>query len=573
MHAATEQAIAEIQKYDEFEQKLKDAQGDAKEALLDDDDAMDMLAFGLARVFRKYVVELAKARLLTITGDTTHMSVRSKIELMENIDKPRKYDFQKEDVNEQAVISMLEHYGLPEYDMRLADRTKLTTERAIAVLKGEEAITVSLGYNGTCYDCGDKMLVTINGTNLHYTAVNGACKSNAIFDIEIDFPTGEIVFGDWPDRFSEIAAAGMLPTKSFDINTMMGCRQSTEAYMPYQVFHHFVGNTSPTWYYNKDTKQIQIGTTYIEGTEENDWEDEYLAPEGSDEKGSFCTDLWWVTMLDKQYYDEMLALLPGKRDNSFYEKDVETATVEPGRYRFTAYSRSEDDSVNAIAVRIGDCSGVPPKRDNMAGRRIMTPMEKVVMDVWKYNKKQITEAWAQVRVESTLDHLFNVIGNGIRSKAEFLDYVSIGEDEEVPKFADPDGKVYSTTHSYYPNFQKQYSTIYQMDVADIPTVWLEAAEGFYTRALSYFESGAEGYYHAFPNDKDDLHEVIERVREGRTESEWHKYVSETYGWAKCEFTGDYEDWRIRCWAKEKAGVIDFITETIAYIKAELDKRD
>jgi hypothetical protein len=530
----------------------------------------DMDSFNASMILRDHIKNLAKARLLTVTGDKSHLSIESLIKSYADIDKPRDYDFQSEDHYEESFLRFLNGFGFPDLFS-----IHLSGEKTIAAIQGEEPQTLSLGYEGRCYDCGEKLQVTICGTNIDYSAKTGECKSNRVFDVEIDFPTGEVVFGDWPDRFSEVAAAGMLPTKSYDVNRLVGCRQTTDGYVPYQVFHHSVGNTCPPWFYDPETQQIQIG-----GGAYDEDEDEYTAPNGFVKQGYFCTDLWWVTMLDKKFYDAMIARLTGDRDPDYYEKEVETATIAPGRYRFTAHARTSDDrNIYATAVRIGECSGKEPLLDNMVGRRFLSPLEYVRHSVFQTWNILITEKEANHRLFNDIDNIFNCIGNGIRNKGEFFSHISVAADGEIPAIAPPGSEKNKQTYprpAPYPNFQENYSLLYEMDIKDIPTDWLEAALWFYQESEQYFLHGdTSGYSYAYPSSRKDSEAGYEERfssyrKEGMTEEEWHAAISKAY---ECSYDGDLPDFLTRRWAKEKDRILAFITKTIDMLKTELDKRN
>ena len=494
---------------------------------------------------------LFKNRLLTISGDTSHASIESMIQQYADIDKDR----DSQDYHENRFIS----FSLPERFQCL-----LETEEADSVIRGERELTLQLGYDRRCYDCGERIEMTICGTSVTYTTKTGTCKSNKVFEVEIDFPTGEIVFADWPANFSSLAREGLLPTKDYDVNLLIGRRQTTEGYAPYQIFHHSVGNTCPSWFYNPTTHEIQIGSSYDEDT------DGCVVPNGFEKKGYFCTDLWWVTMIDKKYYDDKVALLANRSG------EVETAKIEPGRYRFTAFARGDDDqSIFATAVRIGECSGKEPYSDNMIGKRLMTPEEYTRYRVFKFWGKTLTEAEVKSALYAGLDHIFNCIGNGIRNKGEFLSHISVEVDEQIPDVSGPgvpDGT--NPARNPYPNFAERYSLLYTMDLADIPASWLEAALWFYQTSEQYFQDGAVNYSYAYPSSRKDYEkhfvDAFERRRkDGMTDEEWYADISKAY---EEEFDGDIPAFLTRRWVKEKERILTFIANTIKKLDSELANR-
>lgn len=505
------------------------------------------------RVIVEYVTELVKSRTLTITGDTSHVSIRYLIEALGRVDEPRKYDFQKENQNELDLIRQLESFSLPSYGCMMADGDIPTKEQLIGMINGDQPVTFQMEYSSKCHDCGDKLLVTINGTNLHYEAVNGPCQSNMVFEVEIDFPTGEVVFDDWPDRFSEMAGAGMLPNVDFDINTYKGCRQTTDAYVSHQIFHHSVGNTCPSWFYNPDTKSIRIGGSYDEDA------DEVVSIAGYGLMGNFCTDLWWVTMLDKKYYDEMLVKLPSERSEEYYDKEITTVKIEPGRYRFTAYARTEDIGLFASAVRIGECSGVPPVIDTMSDRKILTPEEYCLLK----SRFPISKEMAKNSLMGYIDYIFNVIGNGIRTESDLLTTISVKKNTKIPAYDETAVNTWPYESRLYPNFREEYSAVYSIPLDKIPTIWIEAVADYYRWAKKYFEDGAPNYSYLPPakgsNDYTRFEETVMKMRLDLTDKEWHDRVSKDYG---TEFDGDFDAFLHRRWNNEKARCIAFCQKTI-----------
>jgi hypothetical protein len=197
-----------------------------------------------------------------------------------------------------------------------------------------------------------------------------------------------------------------------------------------------------------------------------------------------------------------------------------------------------------------------------------------MVNVWE---KTLTEEQAQAFLYREMDHIFNCIGNGIRNKGEFFSHISIPAGQELPPFATT-GKVEKIERSPYPNFQENYSLLYEMDIKDIPTDWLETALWFYQESEQYFLEGASNYSYAYPSsarstdaDEKSYSVAINGYRkEGMTDAEWHAAVSKAY---ECEFTGDLSDFRTRRWAKEKDRILVFITKTVNMLKTELGERN
>lgn len=512
-----------------------------------------------ADIIKSHLTDITKARTIVLTGDTSHLSVRSIIQRLADIDKPKRYDFQDDNVHEQEFLRGLLHC-VPSYIMR-GDVTK---EQVMNAIDGKEWLELPEGREYKCYDCAQPLKVAFKGNEVRITAEK-VCEHNHTFTIEVDFPTGEVVFDDWPARFSEARDAGFIieVDDGESINYLKGQRQSTDSYARQQIVHHSVGNTCPTFFVNKETGAIQIGSRW------DDEQDEHVTPEGMEDVGSFCTDLWWVTMLDRKFYDTIVGKLPQQKSKKYYDKELHIAHIPPGRYRFTCYGRTEEDmDMFMTGERIGDASDFMPPFDVLASKRLMTLDEATFKYTSMWGKPRGNPLSARFRF---LDYVFNTIGNGLRSKGELFNAYSIANDavgDVIPPSDDPLDK-----KNPYPNFKKEYSTIYSVPLKDMPTDWLEGVLWYYEECKTYFENGAEGYSYAYPskqNRDDDLAKHIEKYRkDGQSEEEYFAAVSKAY---ECEFRGDIPDFQTRRWEKEKARILDFISDTMKYIKEELDKR-
>jgi hypothetical protein len=505
-----------------------------------------------------HLTTIIKNRTIVLTGDTSHLSVRSIIQCLADIDKPKKYDFQDDDVNEQEFLSELLSC-VPTYIMR----GEVTNAQVIDAIDGKEWLELPESRESKCYDCAQPFKVAFKGNEVHITAGH-ACEQNHTFTIEVDFPTGEVVFDDWPARFSEARDAGFIfENKKESVNYLKGQRQRSDEMAAQQIVHHSVGNTCPTFYVNKETGAIQIGSHWDEKL------DGYATPEGMEDVGSFCTDLWWVTMLDRKFYDTIVGKLPQQKSKKYYDKELHIAHIPPGRYRFTCYGRTEEGmNMFMTGERIGDASDFMPPFDVLASKRLMTLDEATFKYLSMWGKPRGNPLSARFRF---LDYVFNTIGNGLRSKGELFNAYSIANDavgDVIPPSDDPLDK-----KNPYPNFKKEYSTIYSVPLKDMPTDWLEGVLWYYEECKTYFENGAEGYSYAYPskqNRDDELAKYIEKYRkDGQSEEEYFAAVSNAY---ECEFRGDIPDFQTRRWEKEKARILDFISNTMEYIKEELDKR-
>ena len=503
---------------------------------------------------KEHVNRIVKNRTFTVTGDASHLSIAHILTEIDDIDKPRKYDFQDVDVNERNVLRSLNRFI--NYIVQSSDPEE-KVEQAIA---GNTAIVLDAPYDCRCYDCGEKIHMTILGNTIHLSGEQ-ECKSNRVFSVEVDFPTGEIVFDDWPARFSEATDAGLMTEDGGSVNYLVGQRAHTEGFVPYQVFHHYVGNSCPSWYYNESDSSIRIGGgSYDEDT------DELTLDASLTEKGSFCTDLWWVTMLDRKFYDIMMSKLPENPDKQYYKKDLNIAHIKPGRYRFTCYSALSDDYNNpvyATAEWIGEASDFVPSYEVFnEGESIMSVADAVAFEMdARYKDVKIHPETVKFAM---FDYVFNTIGNGIKSKGDFYSQYKISEGTEVPEYVghyevEPDFK------NPYPCFKKQYSLVYNLDLTELPEDWIDNLIWFYSKCKEYFLAGASDYSYAYPkSDNERETQSFEKAianlkKDGMTEEEHYAAVSKAY---ECEYNGDLHEFRLLRWEKEKVRCLDFIDDTI-----------
>lgn len=538
------------------------------------DDSQLGLSLLAAEAMKKYITSIVKARTFTITGDETHLSVQTILRQAENIDQPREYDFQSENVNEEDFLRYITMLLPSAWSMRC------TPEDIMAAIEGTTSVTFNGSSEFRCYDCAKPLTLTVNGNNLHVGS-ESACEKNSEFYVDVDFPTGMVVFGDWPDRFSEIRDEGYLDEcEGESINYLKGQRQRTEGFAKQGIFHLSVGNTSPRWYYNAATGEIQIGA---DGYDEES--EEYVAPEGFESMGYFCTDLWWVTMLDKSRYDEMLSKLPGGRDKKYYTKDTEVATIKPGRYRFFSQGPDLDDDgysrVYAKAQYLGPCGEIPKVRHVSEGKVALTPRQYAIANATRY-PTLYNGQYEEIRF-SVMDQLFNVLGNGVNSKGDFLLQISAPEGTEIPDELPPESAekpahMKDYVRAPYPNFEEKYSILWTIPLDVVPTDWLHEAVWFYDKCNEFFLSDMAGHYSGAypPLRKDALKTVAEQEKqfekyrkEGQSEEEFNAIISKNW---ECEYTGDTEDFLKRRWEQRLNAALKFIDKTQKRIHAELTSR-
>jgi len=178
--------------------------------------------------------------------------------------------------------------------------------------------------------------------------------------VQIEFKTGDLVAMDW-FRFENALKAwtdangdGDLPS----VGNNAGICANTKFYAEkFGIVYVFVGNSSPNVFTNEETGVIAVGDNWRQwaedgrrrysdadedGNESEEACEEYEhaqenAPAGFVDQGSVCTDLWWVTIMDRSRLREILIEQLG--EDRLEEIDAYVASdfdvnmqVEPGKY-------------------------------------------------------------------------------------------------------------------------------------------------------------------------------------------------------------------------------------------------
>jgi len=165
------------------------------------------------------------------------------------------------------------------------------------------------------------------GSGFEYIPV-GPSPEDEVRHVSIPAPSGKMLAADWfrldGNAFTEAVNARDL---NFDINTGFGMRQQTEHYAKEHGFLSiFVGNTSPHLY--------RRGEFDVIGNEL----DEGRRPSPGKSQASFCTDLWWATIIDAQILREVLVKHHGEQAGSaafdafIKDGDYKSFEVPKGEY-------------------------------------------------------------------------------------------------------------------------------------------------------------------------------------------------------------------------------------------------
>lgn len=175
-----------------------------------------------------------------------------------------------------------------------------------------------------CYDCGQDIGFQTDGKTLSCANPCPYPQGHPPVVYEINVPSGKFVVGnDYRDKFVVIG--------DYDVNTLVGCAQTTKKYAEVGLAHGFVGNTCPGfWQGNKTKTKFYIGS----GAYPDDGDEEPIA-RNAVRVGGICTDLWWYSVAD---YDQYI-----QRYGEIDKHGDDVVECKPGVYRFTHYLQVDRD--------------------------------------------------------------------------------------------------------------------------------------------------------------------------------------------------------------------------------------
>jgi len=173
-----------------------------------------------------------------------------------------------------------------------------------------------------CFECSRDVEFYFDG--FKFVAAEECPYPNGMppIDIELNIPSGKmVVANDLRDLFPVIGG--------YNVNYTEGIRQTIVQYAEAGLAHGFVGNTCPSVFQYTDGFNFSIGTQgYIEGTEDNDWEDTPVPLEGKEAVAGICTDLWWYSICDYDEFVKRAGCEPG-------EGECDVVECLPGVYKFS----------------------------------------------------------------------------------------------------------------------------------------------------------------------------------------------------------------------------------------------
>lgn len=124
------------------------------------------------------------------------------------------------------------------------------------------------------------------------------------------------------------------------MNYLKGRYIQSKKYAEADVMHFYVGNNSPMVSQKGNEIIIEVPGYYED--EDGDEEYEIFYDESFTSKGNICTDLWWVTGIDLEYYKDLLKKKFGLMWNDsnvkdFLEREAIILDVDPGVYTCTTF--------------------------------------------------------------------------------------------------------------------------------------------------------------------------------------------------------------------------------------------
>lgn len=207
---------------------------------------------------------------------------------------------------------------------------------------------------------------------------------------------------------------------------------------------------------------------------------------------------------------------------------------------------------------------------------------------------------------SLLDHLFNVIGNGINSNEDFLNFIydngfrctaedvfkklngkyysgycnddfskyySMIPEEELKNYSNHNFKIVekNSFFSPYPNFKKEYSVVYNIDfdsLGENKELWINEIIYFYQSCINFLNSDdSKKHNYAYPSDNENKDKFTFSEYQRRFETYLsNEEISKAYG---LHYDGNLHEFICNRWKKEKEEWIDFSEKTISFLKSKL----
>ncbi len=252
-------------------------------------------------------------------------------------------------------------------------------------------------------------------------------------------------------------------------------------------------------------------------------------------------------------------------------------------------------------------------------KHILTPEEYIIRSVNSHPSLYASSSYDTTKFK-VLDHLLNTIGNGLETES-FVDE-SVSEDEMVAAqkwfnctraaygylkvkklyensdWVAPDGgpemvvpvnemnKHPEIVHWLefdckatcipYPNFQKQYSAVWDkrdIQFTELGVEWAKAAKWYYSKCKEFFLDAelVKQYHQAFPKPtENETQRTIKDYQKFMTDTKRYPNAEEISRAYECEFIGDPNNdqdvsaFIVKLWKKEHQRIMCFIEETLTY---------
>jgi hypothetical protein len=239
-------------------------------------------------------------------NDVTHLNVKRAVEEYEKYVNGTK----QEKSWRKPTEAIRDFFQLPDYNGGMTlDEFKNQLSTGIVV-------TTQSKYHMNCFACGEKLQVHIKNNVVAIKHENGeACAHQGYPKNKVHFPSGVIIADD---SLSCIRNFFMEDEPDDDVNYMHGSQKITDYWASLNIAHHFVGNSCPTLKF-VDGKMLCLYDNIRKGKKLT----------------NICTDLWWTTLIDKDYFVKY-AEDHGKTDEEIESalKSFSCFKIEPGTYKF-----------------------------------------------------------------------------------------------------------------------------------------------------------------------------------------------------------------------------------------------
>lgn len=115
----------------------------------------------------------------------------------------------------------------------------------------------------------------------------------------------------------------------------------------------------------------------------------------------------------------------------------------------------------------------------------------------------------------------------------------------------------------YPNFKKQYSTVWRTDYKSLGQEWIDSAVCYYELAKTALINNELKYPYAYPKETPEKTRACEENQLQYFGDRTYAEISAAWGHP---YDGDIEKFLLTKWKKEQQEIFDFINETIQYLR-------